>query len=314
MVDITEAPPRADDIVAEIHAGLLARPRRLPTRLFYDQRGSQLFEAICATPDYYPTRTERSIYDRHLDEIAAACGAGRLVVEFGCGSGTKTSDFLAALEQPRGLVVNDISRQFLIDAAHRLEADLALPVQAVVGDFRQVAEFPVRGQGPRTGFFPGSTLGNFTRREAIDFLTAARDLLGDDGDFVLGVDLVKDQRILEAAYDDEAGITAAFNRNLLVHLATAFEAEVDPEAFAHRAPWVSEHQRIEMHLVARWETHLAIAGHRHVIPAGEAILTEYSHKFTRASIAHMAAASGWRFDAGWTDERGWFLVCRLVAT
>jgi L-histidine Nalpha-methyltransferase len=297
--------------VAEVLAGLRARPRRIPPKYFYDERGSALFEQICGLPEYYLTRTETAILERHAGEMAARIGAEALVVEYGSGTSSKTRLLLERLERPVAYVPVDISSEPLLAAARRLAmAYPALEVLPLCADFTQPFTLPPTLRAPRRrlAFFPGSTLGNFDRGPATALLRGMRNLAGHDGALLIGIDLVKAPAVLVRAYDDAAGVTAAFNLNLLTHLNRALGTDFDVRAFRHEACWVPAHERIEMHLVSLRRQAVRLGRESIALGEGERIVTEHCHKYTRASFAALAGAAGWRVEHAWQDEAGQFSV------
>ena len=279
----------------DLVAGLSRSPKVASPKWFYDAEGSHLFEAITRLPEYYPTRQEAALLRRVAPEWAARFGPDAALVEFGSGASEKTRIVLDAAPDLGAYVPIDISADALDAAARRIaEAYPALTVNPLVGDFLHLGALPAGiGQGRRIGFFPGSTIGNLERDEAIAFLTAARGLLGPDALFILGVDLVKVPEILIAAYDDSAGVTAAFNRNLLVRANRELGAGFDVDSFAHRAVWNATASRMEMHLEATRDMTVLLDGRRIAFRQGETIHTESSRKYTEASVRELAEAAGW---------------------
>ncbi|MGZ9099386.1 MAG: L-histidine N(alpha)-methyltransferase, partial [Brevundimonas sp.] len=287
----------------DLLAGLSRSPKVASPKWFYDAEGSRLFEDITRLPEYYPTRQEAALLREVAPRWAARFGADAVLVEFGSGASEKTRIVLDAAPDLAAYVPIDISADALDLAAGRIaEAYPALRIAPLVGDFLHLGALPAGiGSGRRIGFFPGSTIGNLERDEAIAFLRAARGLLGDDALFVLGVDLAKDPATLIAAYDDAAGVTAAFNRNLLVRANRELDAGFDVDAFAHRAVWNAAASRMEMHLEATRDMTVEIDGRRIAFARGETIHTESSRKYSEASVRELAEAAGWRvtgFEAG----------------
>jgi dimethylhistidine N-methyltransferase len=299
--DVPVPPVRATDngetarFRRDLVAGLSRSPKVASPKWFYDAGGSDLFEAITRLPEYYPTRQEAALLRRVAPEWAARFGPDATLVEFGSGASEKTRIVLDAAPAMGAYVPIDISADALDAAARRIaEAYPALTVMPLVGDFLHLGALPAGlGQGRRVGFFPGSTIGNLERDEAIAFLTAARGMLGPDALFILGVDLVKAQETLIAAYDDSAGVTAAFNRNLLVRANRELGAGFDVDGFAHRAVWNVMASRMEMHLEALREMTVLLEGRQIDFTRGETIHTESSRKYTEASVRELAAAAGW---------------------
>jgi L-histidine N-alpha-methyltransferase len=292
-------------------AGLGSRPKTLPCKYFYDAEGSKLFEQICALPEYYPTRTELSILRAHAGEMAACVGAGALLVEYGSGSSTKTRLLLDRLERPTAYVPIDVSREHLHEAALALRVDYpALEVLPLCADFTASVRLPRTRRAPRRRavYFPGSTIGNFEPAEAIALMAGVARLVGPRGGFLVGVDLRKDPRVLERAYDDAAGVTAAFNQNLLARMNRELGADFDLSRFAHRAVWAPGPGRIEMHLVSEVEQVAHVGGVPIRFARGEAICTEHSHKYTLPGFAALAHRAGLAVRRVWTDRAGLFSV------
>lgn len=289
----------------DVLAGL-SRPRKvIPARYFYDLRGSELFEAITRLPEYYPTRTELGLLRQHAADLARLAGRGRTVVEFGAGSASKTPVLLDAL-QAETFVATDISGEFLAQSVAALaRARPALRVVAVAGDFTRPLDLPTL-PGPLTGFFSGSTIGNFDHRAAVDLLRSFRATLGEAARLVIGIDTRKNPHLLEAAYDDAAGVTAAFNLNLLHRINRELDGTIPVGAFEHRALWHDDLGRIEMHLVATRDLGFTVAGQRFAMRTGETIHTENSYKYTLPEARLLARASGWEPVAFWTDPEGLF--------
>ncbi|MDR6537231.1 L-histidine N(alpha)-methyltransferase [Variovorax soli] len=298
------------DFGRELFEGLSRSPRSISPKFFYDVTGSQLFDRICDLPEYYPTRTETRILTECAPEIAAQIGPNAEVVEFGAGSLTKVRLLLDALHAPRRYVPIDISGQHLEAAAQRLRADYPqLAVQPVVADYTMPLVLPSRGEGlgQRVGFFPGSTLGNFSPEEALAFLQLAQRLLRGGG-LLLGVDLVKDPALLHAAYNDAQGVTAAFNLNLLRRANRELGTDFDLEGFTHAAFYNAPLRRIEMHLVSRRAQSVRLDGQRFDFEEGETLHTENSYKFTVEGLRALAVKAGLRPAAVWTDPERLFSV------
>ena len=299
----------------EMRAGLSRAARSISPKFFYDVEGSALFDRICDLPEYYPTRTELQILTDHAADMAAEIGPNAEIIEFGAGSLTKVRLLLDALEAPRRYVPIDISGEHLEAAAERLRVDYPeLAVQPVVADYTMPLVLPAPGEGAgrRVGFFPGSTLGNFTPEEALSFLQLAARLLRGGG-LLLGVDLVKDAALLHAAYNDAQGVTAAFNLNLLRRANTELGTDFDLDGFAHAAFYNAPLRRIEMHLISRHAQSVSLGDDVFDFDEGETIHTENSHKFTVDGLRALAAKAGFVPKAVWTDPARLFSVHWLQA-
>lgn len=314
-IRLMDLAPATSDLLSDARAGLRRDPKTLPCKYFYDQRGSELFERITELREYYPTRTELQIMADHAGEMADAIGPDAWLVEFGSGSGLKTERLLSALHEPAGCVLVDISKSALISSARHLSQHFpGLDVLAVCADYTSDFSLPRPQPAPRriTGYFPGSTIGNFTRDEARTFLTRVRRLVGEGGSLLVGFDRVKAVPVLEAAYNDGEGVTAAFNLNLLARLSQA-GAQVQVEGFEHRAVYNPNEDRIEMLLVSRRDQTLEVGGERFAVEQGEAICTEHSHKYRLEDFLQLAHEAGFEADRHWSDPRDWFSVCHVVA-
>ncbi|MEI9993040.1 MAG: L-histidine N(alpha)-methyltransferase [Rhizomicrobium sp.] len=295
--------------------GLTRHPKSIPAKFFYDAAGSELFERITRLPEYYPTRTELSILETHIAEVAFLMGPNAELVEFGAGALRKVRLLLDALRSPRSYLPIDISGDYLLEVASALEADYpGLKVKPVIGDFTRPMALGPLGVGAmrRVGFFPGSTIGNFTRPDAVSFLRHARQTLNGGG-LLIGVDLVKDPAILHAAYNDAEGVTAAFNRNLLLRANREAGADFDPDAFWHHASYNPLAQRIEMYLISARRQTVRICNESITFAEGEAIHTEDSHKYTLNGFRAVAAEAGYVPRRVWTDEMNLFSVQWLEA-
>lgn len=298
-------PAFRDDVLA----GLAAAIPAVPARWLYDRRGSELFEEITRLPEYYPTRTETALLERHSGELAAMLGKGEAVVEFGSGSSAKTPLLLRAVH-PAFYVPIDISGDFLRDSADALRAEFPdLPIHPVEADFMRRLDLPAEiADAPKLGFFPGSTIGNLVPRTAVDLLRAMKETLGDGSRLVIGMDRTKDVEVLLSAYDDAAGVTAAFNLNLLHRINAELDGDVPVEAFRHRAIWNDAMSRIEMHLEALRDTAFTISGREFAFAAGATIHTENSHKYGYRDSRLLLRAAGWGVLRDWTDEREYFSI------
>jgi L-histidine Nalpha-methyltransferase len=302
-------PPRAD-FRTDALDGLRRDSKSISPKYFYDAPGSALFDAITELPEYYPTRTELAIMDRHLGEMARLAGPGVSVIEFGAGSGLKTRQLLAGLEDPVAYVPVEISREHLLDAAERIALEFpALEVLPVCADFTRPFQLPEPDRMPLRNlvYFPGSTIGNFTPTRP-DLLEVMHTEAAAGGALLIGVDLRKDRATLERAYNDAAGVTAEFNLNLLRRMNRELGADFDLSRFEHRADWNENAGRIEMRLVSRVAQRVTVAGETIRFDAGESILTEYSHKYELEQFAAMAAAAGFDVERVWTDPDALFSV------
>lgn len=296
-------------LLAQVLDGLAGDPKTLPAALFYDARGAALFEEITRLPEYYLTRAEDEILAREAGTLAALMGPRVALVEPGSGAATKVRPLLAALEAPAAYVPIDVSREQLVAVAAEREAEFpGLRVLPVWGDFtRPITLPPLPAGARRVAFFPGSTIGNLHPHEASAFLRMLRALVGDEGAMLLGVDRRKDARILHAAYNDAAGVTAAFNLNALRHLNVAYGADFDLSRFRHRAWFADPESRIEMHLESLVAQTVTVAGRPVAFAKGETIRTEVSYKYDRSRLEAVTAAGGWRVARLFTDsaERFW---------
>jgi dimethylhistidine N-methyltransferase len=304
----------ATAFAADVLAGLAATPKRLPAKYFYDETGSRLFERITELPEYYPTRTELRILQSSAESIARFAGPGAALIEFGSGSTVKARLLLQHMASVHAYVPVDISADFVNGEAARLQADFpALQVLPVAADFTGAFELPAALRAsPRMGFFPGSTIGNLEPHEVTGFLRRVRRVLGRAAVFVVGVDLVKDPEVLYAAYNDSQGVTAQFNRNLLVRINRELGAGFDVSAFEHHAFYNREQRRIEMHLASLRRQKVRILGKCFDFRAGETIHTENSYKYTVESFAALARGAGWATGEVWTDPDRYFSVHALV--
>jgi dimethylhistidine N-methyltransferase len=304
-----------DDFAAAVLDGLSRPTKTLPCRFFYDLRGSELFEEITRLPEYYPTRTETAILEAHAPEMARSVPAGGILVEFGSGSSLKTEILLRQLPQLGAYVCIDVSDSALAAARARLASRFpGLDVRPIVGDFSRTVTFPVDlAERTKTGFFPGSTIGNLTPAEAVHLLAGFRAGLAPDGRLIVGVDLKKDARVLHMAYNDSRGVTAAFNLNLLVRINRELAGTFDLGAFRHEATYNPREGRIEMHLKSLRRQVVSVRGHPLHFGAGERIHTENSYKYTVAQFRDLARSAGWEPHRVWTDEDDLFSIHQLVA-
>jgi L-histidine N-alpha-methyltransferase len=307
--ELIDLHPRPADLRRLVLEGMARQPRQLPAWLLYDAEGSRLFELICEQPEYSLTRTETGLLEQQAGAIAAALpGATQVaVVEFGAGNARKVGPLLEAL-QPAAYAALDISAEHLDEACQRLQqAHSRVPVLGICCDYSAMAELPahplLKGR-PRIGFYPGSSIGNFTPQEAITLLAQFRRLLGAGGALLIGIDQPKAVERLEAAYDDAAGVSAAFAKNLLVRLNRDLQGNFDPARFRYEAHWQPGQSRIAMALVSTCEQTVDLAGERWSFAAGEPLITEYSVKYSPAAFAALAAAAGWQVARRWSDPAG----------
>lgn len=298
----------------ELIRGLQNSKKYIPAKFFYDEKGSNLFDKITITPEYYPTRTEKSILTNKAADIADTIGAGCTLIEPGSGSSEKVRLLLDSL-LPNCYVPMDISRDYLYKVSQQLALEYpALRVDAVCSDY--TAEMVVPNSIPKTkrvAFYPGSTIGNFDPEDAREFLSQIRNMVGDDGGLLIGVDLEKDKHILDAAYNDADGYTEAFNLNILNNVNSHLGTEIDSSLFTHYARYNQEMSRIEMHLVSTASQQLSVADIQLEFFDGESIHTENSYKFTVDSFQKLAQAAGFTAAKVWTDDEELFSVHYLKA-
>jgi L-histidine N-alpha-methyltransferase len=302
---------------ADVIQGLRQTPKRIPSKYFYDERGSQLFEEITRLPEYYLTRTEIGIFEECLPQIAEKLAQQQPydLIEFGTGAGVKTQMLLTAIEQaaafPRSFIPIDISGEQLQLAADELRRQFpTLHVTPIVADYSDPRTIAIPATtNTHIIFFPGSSIGNFTPDEASSFLRSASAMLSGNTMLILGVDLVKDKTVLEAAYNDAQGVTAGFNLNLIDRLNTELYTDIPEEGFKHVALFNERESRIEMHLEARNDIAIRIGTETFSIRSGERILTEYSYKYTPKALEHMLNNAGFKIEYYWTDISKYFTVC-----
>lgn len=303
---------------AEIHAGLARPAAEIAPKYFYDALGCKLFEAITVLDEYYPTRTEREIFAAQAADMARACGQGSVLIDLGAGNCEKAAGLFPAL-RPAQYVALDVSVEFVTAAVAGLREHFpALPMLAAQADFSQGLSLPEGlAAAPRLFFYPGSSIGNFPPDEAVALLARMRALCvasGQPGGGVLvGIDLVKSKALLDAAYDDALGVTAAFNLNVLRHLNALAGTDFNVSDWKHVAFYAPGEARIEMHLEARRALTVRWPGGERRFAAGERILTEYSYKYTLEGFEALLARAGLRGMRAWTDARGWFAVCHAKA-
>jgi dimethylhistidine N-methyltransferase len=307
--------PQINDFHQDVIDGLTERPRNIPPKYFYDIRGSQLFDAICEQPEYYPTRTEISLLQYYARDIAQHIGPDCVIVELGSGASEKVKVLFDALK-PRGYMGVDISREFLLQSTQRLAEDYPwLEVHAVCADFSQVLEIPKHyHQQNLVAFYPGSSIGNFDPEDAVTFMQQVAQMVGSQGKLLIGVDLKKDNAILNAAYNDAAGITAQFNLNLLKRMHDELGVDYESNTFAHEAFYNATEGRIEMHLVCTRNTHLTVDGRRFEFHLGDSIHTENSYKYSMDEFRELAEHAGFDVEKVWTDRRKLFSVQLLAVS
>jgi dimethylhistidine N-methyltransferase len=316
MLDLVESKlSQHEAFRADVLAGLSQRQKTLPSRWLYDQRGSELFEEITRLDEYYLTRTETAILRRHAEEMAALCGDGIVLLEYGAGAAIKSEILIDALRAPRLYAPIDIAADFLGETVERFRDRFPeLPTRPIIADFTVdfdiPADIPAR---PRAAFFPGSTLGNLLPSDAGALLRRMREHVGRSGKAIIGVDLRKDIQTLIAAYDDKQGVTAEFNLNLLVRINRELGGDFALDAFAHEARWNERESAIEMHIVTLKPQTVSVAGRSFSFAQGETIHTETCRKFDVAGFAHSAQRSGWRVDKLWSDPAELFAVFGLSA-
>ncbi len=315
MIEYAWAHRLANPLAVALLEGLRHKPRAIAPKFFYDARGSALFDQICELPEYYPTRTEIGLLQQHAREMAECIGPAADLVEFGAGSQRKIRLLLQALQRPARYVPVDISTEHLREHARALQAEQpGLVVQALAADFSADIVLPPLPADARrrVGFFPGSSVGNFTPAEALQFLRRSAGWLRGGG-LLIGVDLVKDPALLHAAYNDAAGVTAAFNKNLLSRANRELGTDFDVEAFHHHAFYDPRAQRIEMHLVSARRQTVSVFGERFLFDEGESLHTENSCKYTVEGFQHLAREAGYAPQAVWCDTQRLFSVHWLAA-
>jgi dimethylhistidine N-methyltransferase len=302
-----------NSFLQDVITGLSSKPKWMAAKHFYDAEGSKLFERIMQLPEYYPTRSEMQTLRENAGAIASLVPEGAALVEFGSGSNAKIRLLLEAAPQIAAYVPVDISAEYLEEQAQELRRDFpALKIFPVAADFTKPFELPAKVRSmPRVGFFPGSTIGNFEPLAAVSFLRNAARILGEGASLIIGVDLVKDEKILHAAYNDAKGVTAAFNLNLLARINREADADFDLASFEHRTFFNTIRERIEMHLVSKKSQTVTVGGEAFEFEPGETIHTENSYKYTRDGFKNLARQAGWIEHALWTDPAGNFSVRAL---
>jgi dimethylhistidine N-methyltransferase len=310
-----EAPD--EEFMLDVRNGLARTPKRIPSKYFYDARGSELFEQICEQPEYYLTRTELEVLKQNADDMSAAIGPRAVLVEYGSGAGIKTRLLLDAMRDPVGYVPVEISTSALSASVQSLTEEFPdVDMLPVAADFTQPVDLPSPEQAARRTviFFPGSTLGNFEQREAIGLLRTMHLEMGSNGSAIVGIDLKKDSAILEAAYNDAAGVTREFTLNLLTRINRELDGDFDLAQFGHRARYNALAGRIETHIVSHAEQSVRVGSESFAFSRGESMLVEYSCKYSLEDFAAMAARAGLRVVRTWTDPQQWFAVQMLERT
>ena len=311
-VTVLDLEPVNADFLAEVISGLSSSPRTLPCKFFYDERGADLFQKICELPEYYITRTETELLRRSAPEISESIGANAALIGFGTGAGIKTRMLLEQLQNPIAYIPVDISKQRLIDSAIELSHAMpALEILPVCADYLQELQLPkpLRKPDHVAVFFPGSTIGNLEPHVAQDFLRRVCRLCGKSGGLIIGIDLQKSREILEAAYNDSAGVTAEFNLNLLARANRELDADFDLALWRHQAIYNEREGRIEMHLISEADQTVHVGGREFAFTRGEKIITEYSYKHTLEGFARLASSAGFREASRvWTDPQQLFAV------
>jgi len=301
----------SSDFLADVIAGLSSNPRTLPCKYFYDERGAALFQKICELPEYYVTRTELDILDRNRGEIASQIGANVELIGLGTGAGTKTRILIEALKNPAVYIPVDISEKQLLESTALFQKIFPdLEILPVCADYLQPVALPSpRHKAARNVvYFPGSTIGNFEPNEAVEFLRRVANVCQRDGGLLIGADLKKDQHLLEAAYNDPAGVTAQFNLNLLDRLNRELGADFDLDQWRHRAIYNSSAGRIEMYLISEIDQFVHLDEHKFHFRRGEKIITEFSYKYAPEEFAALARTAGFEFVRMWTDDARLFGV------
>lgn len=310
------AAPESDALTNDVLEGLKKHPKELSPLWFYDELGSFLFDSICELPEYYITRTELQIMRTHAAEMAQHIGRDAALIELGSGTSVKTRLLLDRMEAPAAYVPVDVAREHLLDAAGLLARDYPdLRIIPVCADFTQPFDLPAFLTSARRHviYFPGSTLGNFDQEQALQLLWRMREMIGENGAVLIGIDLRKDPRVLKRAYDDDAGVTAEFNLNALRHVNRELGADFNLDAFEHLAIWVEDQSRIEMHLVSKRDQVVHLGGEDVPIARGEHLRTEYCHKYTLESFANLAASADLSVNRVWLDAEKQFSVQLLEA-
>jgi L-histidine Nalpha-methyltransferase len=314
---LLETAPGKSSFLVETIAGLSRSPRTLPCKFFYDERGAQLFQKICELPEYYITQTELQILRLRSAEMAAALGENVELIGLGTGAGTKTRILLEELRDPAVYIPIDISNEQLQKSSARFRQMFPkLEILPIASDYLEPFELPLprKPSSRSVVYFPGSTIGNLEPNAATEFLRRLVDLCGEGGGLLIGVDLQKDRRIIEAAYNDSQGVTAEFNLNLLVRANRELSADFDLNNWRHRAIYNSSDGRIEMYLISEGDQRVHIENRKFDFAAREKILTEHSYKYTPEGLAALARNAGFQFEKLWTDDARLFGVFYFTVT
>lgn len=302
---------RVNSLHSEILNGLHNIPKSLPSKLFYDERGSELFDRICQLPEYYPTRTEMHIMSKNIREITDMIGDDVLLIEMGSGNSNKIRTLLDYMDHPAAYVPVDISGKYLYSAVRELQADYRdMRIIPVVADYTHAFTLPeidVEFE-KKIIFYPGSTIGNFKPDQAVRFLKTCAGLIGGRGNMIIGVDLIKESSLLEEAYNDREGITAAFNSNILLHVNRLLNANFRPELFKHKAFFNKSESRIEMHLISLRNQTVRLGYEKIQLGKGESIHTENSYKYSLDSFRQIALKAGFDVTKTWTDANDYFSI------
>jgi dimethylhistidine N-methyltransferase len=297
--------------------GLSLPQKTISPKFFYDERGSEIFDKICETPDYYITRTEIGLLNDIQDELYKLAEPGSAVVEYGCGSSIKIKALLSALPEPSHYIAIDISKTYLISTAKEIASNYSnISVAAICADFMEPIDWPDRASfesSKRLAFFPGSTIGNLNPDEASQFLKYVRHLVGNEGSFIIGVDMKKDTDIFNRAYNDEEGHTADFNLNLLHRMKKELDADINISEFSHKAFYNEKLGRVEMHLISNTKQNITIDNSEHSFEKGESIHTECSYKYSVAEFSELAKQSGFSVLKNWCDKKKFFSIYFLKA-
>lgn len=315
MNSAADSSSQIDSFAEDVIHGLSQPNKELSCKYLYDERGSALFDQICETEEYYPTRTELQIMQDNAQSIAFQIGSGVMLVEYGSGSSVKTRMLLDSLDQLAAYVPVDISEEHLLKTAESLRTAYPnIEVLPVVADFTRPFELPQSNQDTThvALYFPGSTIGNFTPKGAGELLTFMSQMLGSQGGLLIGIDLQKEVSVIEAAYDDVQGVTSQFSLNLLTRINTELDGNFDLTAFKHQAVYNHVEHRIEISIVSLRDQQVTVGDRRFDFAAGEEILTEYSHKYTIDGFAKFASQFGFSLHQHWVDERDYFAVLHLV--